>query len=62
MFNYLFEFLFVDNSFDKLLRTFNVNGQDYKYYDLNELNDERLGKMLTLQSASKSSHATRFPS
>lgn len=45
MFNDLFKFLFIENSFDKLLKTFTVNGQQYKYYDLNELNDERLGKV-----------------
>lgn len=48
MFTDLFKFLFADNSFEKILRTFTVNGQDYKYYDLNELNDERFGKVSLL--------------
>lgn len=34
-----------NNSFDKYLSTFSVNDQEYKYYDLTKLNDDRLDKL-----------------
>lgn len=45
MFDNLFKFLFTDNSFNRLLKTFTINDQVYKYYDLTELKDDRLGNL-----------------
>lgn len=35
------------NQFDTLLENLEANGQTYKYYDLNKLNDPRYGKFAT---------------
>lgn len=45
MYKYLF---FVVNPFQRLLKTIEVDGSVYKYYDLLGLNDSRYGKYIIM--------------